>query len=315
MRMISNISWKKILLIIISLTIAIITIGGVAAYAFISKIQAPAVESKQSPSDVPALAAKPPEKKVTNRINILLFGLDDGDPDNPGSPRRSDTMIVAGINPDDKNVTILSIPRDSKVTIPGRPGYDKITHAYFYGGPNLAVRTVEDNFNIPINYYIAIDWKAFIRVVDILGGVDLTIEHDMNYDDPYENLSIHLKKGYQHLNGKQAGEYVRFRHDELGDIGRVQRQEHFLKALTNQMFQAGTILKLPALVGTISQYVQTDMNTYTMVKIATIFKDMKADFLHTQMVPGDFATIDELSYWVPDKGELQKIVNSKFTNQ
>ncbi|WP_371362601.1 Polyisoprenyl-teichoic acid--peptidoglycan teichoic acid transferase TagU [Sporomusa rhizae] len=313
--MISNISWKKILLIIISLTIAIITIGGIAAYAFISKIQAPAVESKQSSSDVPALAAKPPEKKVTNRINILLFGLDDGDPDNPGSPRRSDTMIVAGINPDDKNVTILSIPRDSKVTIPGRPGYDKITHAYFYGGPNLAVRTVEDNFNIPINYYIAIDWKAFIRVVDILGGVDLTIEHDMNYDDPYENLSIHLKKGYQHLNGKQAGEYVRFRHDELGDIGRVQRQEHFLKALTNQMFQAGTILKLPALVGTISQYVQTDMNTYTMVKIATIFKDMKADFLHTQMVPGDFATIDELSYWVPDKGELQKIVNSKFTNQ
>lgn len=315
MRMISNISWKKILLIIISLTIAIITIGGVAAYAFISKIQAPAVESKQSSSDVPALAAKPPEKKVTNRINILLFGLDDGDPDNPGSPRRSDTMIVAGINPDDKNVTILSIPRDSKVTIPGRPGYDKITHAYFYGGPNLAVRTVEDNFNIPINYYIAINWKAFIRVVDILGGVDLTIEHDMNYDDPYENLSIHLKKGYQHLNGKQAGEYVRFRHDELGDIGRVQRQEHFLKALTNQMFQAGTILKLPALVGTISQYVQTDMNTYTMVKIATIFKDMKADFLHTQMLPGDFATIDELSYWVPDKGELQKIVNSKFTNQ
>ncbi len=313
--MISKISWKKILLIIISLAIALITIGGVAAYAFISKIQAPASESKQSSSDIPALAAKPPEKKVNNRINILLFGLDDGDPDNPGSPRRSDTMIVAGINPDDKTVTILSIPRDSKVTIPGRPGYDKITHAYVYGGPNLAVRTVEDNFNIPINYYIAIDWKAFIRVVDILGGVDLNVEHDMNYDDPYENLSIHLKKGYQHLNGKQAGEYVRFRHDELGDIGRVQRQEHFLKALTGQMFQAGTILKLPALVGTISHYVQTDMNTYTMVKIATILKDMNADFLHTQMVPGDFATIDELSYWVPDIGELQKIVNSKFTNQ
>lgn len=313
--MISKTSWKKVLLIIISLTIFIITIGGVAAYAFISKIQAPTVESKQSSSDVPVLAAKPPEKTTNNRINILLFGLDDGDPDNPGSPRRSDTMIAASINPDDKTVTVLSIPRDTKVTIPGRPGYEKITHAFFYGGPDLAVRTVEDNFHIPINYYIAIDWKAFIRVVDILGGVDLNVEHDMNYDDPYENLSIHLKKGDQHLNGKQAGEYVRFRHDELGDIGRVQRQEYFLKALTRQMFQAGTILKLPALVGTISQYVQTDMNTYTMVKIATLFKDMKADFLHTQMVPGDFATIDELSYWVPDIGELQKIVNNKFINQ
>lgn len=314
----SKISWKKILFFTISLTFLIITLSGVAVYAFFSKIQVPASEGTQPSLNVPPVAAnspEQPEKKVNNHINILLFGLDDGDPDNPGSPRRSDTMIVASINLNDKTINLLSIPRDSKVNIPGHPGYDKITHAFFYGGPKLAVRTVEDNFHIPINYYATVDWKAFIKVVDILGGVDLTVEHDMNYDDPYENLSIHLNKGYQHLNGKQAGEYVRFRHDELGDIGRVQRQEHFLKELTNQMLQAGTILKLPALITTISQYIQTDMNTFTLAKIANILKDMKADSLHTQMLPGNFATIDDLSYWVPDMAETQKIVDSKFTNQ
>ncbi|WP_094605517.1 Polyisoprenyl-teichoic acid--peptidoglycan teichoic acid transferase TagU [Sporomusa silvacetica DSM 10669] len=313
--MASKIAWKKILFVIISLTTVIITLGGVAVYAFVNKIQVPASENKQPSLNVPPVTANAPERKENNRINILLFGLDDGDPDNPGSPRRSDTMMVASINPADKSVTILSIPRDSRVNIPGHPGYDKITHAFFYGGPNLAVQTVENNFHIPINYYITINWKAFIRVVDIVGGVDINVEHDMNYDDPYENLSIHLNKGYQHLNGEQAGEYVRYRHDELGDIGRVQRQEHFLKALTSQMLQAGTILKLPVLITTISQYIQTDMNTYTLAKIANILKDMNADFLHSQMVPGNFATIDELSYWVPDMTEVQKIVASKFTNQ
>ena len=297
---------------IVSLTIVILTLAGVAAYAFVSKIQVPESESKQYASPVTANA---PGEKVSNRINILLLGSDDGDPDNPGSPRRADTMIVASVNPEDKTVNILSIPRDSKVNIPGHPGDDKITHAFFYGGPDLAVRTVEDNFHIPINYYTVIDWKAFIRVVDILGGVDLNVEHDMNYDDPYENLSIHLHKGYQHLNGEKAGEYVRFRHDELGDIGRVQRQERFLKALTSQMLQAGTILKLPTLITMISQYVQTDMNMYTLIKIANVLKDMNADSLHTEMVPGDFATIDDLSYWVPDMAEMRKIVDSKFTSQ
>jgi LCP family protein required for cell wall assembly len=224
-------------------------------------------------------------------------------------------MIVASINPDNKTVNMLSIPRDSKVNIPGHPGYDKITHAFFYGGADLAVRTVEDNFHIPINYYVVIDWKAFIKVVDILGGVNLNVEENMNYEDPYENLSIHLYKGYQHLNGEKAGEYVRFRHDEMGDIGRVERQELFLKAIADQMLQAGTIFKLPTLITTISDYVQTNMNTYTLLKVANVLKDMNADALHAEMVPGDFATLDDLSYWQPNTAEVQKIVDSNFLSK
>lgn len=305
--------WKKVLLLILTFLMITIALAGVTVYAFLGKIQDSTSKTDSSPATIAAVTANVPEKG--NPINILLMGTDDGDPDNPENPRRSDTMIVASINPDQKTVNLLSIPRDSKVTIPGRPGYDKITHAFFYGGASLAVRTVEANFHIPINYYVTIDWQAFIKVVDILGGVDLNVEQDMDYEDPYENLSIHLHKGLQHLNGEKAGEYVRFRHDELGDIGRVERQERFLKALSAQMFKAGTLMKLPALITTISNYVQTDMNTYTLIKTATFLKNMNSDFLHAEMLPGDFATIDDLSYWLPNMAGVQQIVNSRFSNQ
>ncbi|MBP2658254.1 MAG: yvhJ [Firmicutes bacterium] len=263
------------------------------------------VDSSNTPEQV---------SSATNKnINILLLGLDDGDFDNPNSPRRSDTMIVASINPQDKTINLLSIPRDSRVSIPGYQGYDKITHAFFYGGPNLAVRTVESFLNIPIDHYIVIDWQAFIKVVDVLGGVNINVERAMNYDDPYENLSIHLSKGYQHLDGQNAGEYVRFRHDELGDIGRVQRQENFITALESQLLQTGTIFKLPSLITTINRYVHTDMNIYTMVQLAEIVKDVPSDGMHTDMLPGDFATIDDLSYWVPNMAQTRRVVRSMFT--
>lgn len=270
------------------------------------------VAEKNNQRDVPVTREDKEAPHENDRINILLLGLDDGDPENPGGPRRSDTMMVASINPGDNTVNIMSIPRDSRVNIPGYQGYDKITHAFYYGGADLAARTVETNFNIPIDHTIIMDWKAFIKVVDILGGVDIAVEHDMNYEDPYENLSIHLTKGYQHLNGQQSGQYVRFRHDELGDIGRVQRQSAFLKAFTNRLLRTGTILKLPSLVTTINQYVKTDMNTYALVKIASSLKDLHADSMQADMIPGEFATIDDISYWIPNMEKTQQIVNSKF---
>lgn len=153
-----------------------------------------------------------------------------------------------------------------------------------------------------------IDWQAFIKAVDILGGVDLNVEHAMNYDDPYEDLSIHLSKGFQHLDGQKSGEYVRFRHDELGDIGRVQRQGLYLHALESQMLQTGTLLKLPALAATLYGYVHSDMDIFTMVKLAETLKDVEPENLHTAMIPGDFATIDNLSYWLPDMANTKKMV-------
>jgi LCP family protein required for cell wall assembly len=307
--MIAKSVWKKIFFGVIGSIFFFIIAAGVALYSFVSTIEVPTSSSAKEQENISAITPNVPIDKTGNRINILLLGVDDGDPGNVESPRRSDTMIVASINPTDRTVELLSIPRDTRVNIAGRMGYNKITEAYFYGGSDLAVRTVSEFLQIPINNYVVIDWQAFIKIVDILGGVDLKIERDMNYEDPYENLSIHLHKGNQHLDGKKAGEYVRFRHDELGDIGRVQRQQYFLEALTNQLLQAGTILKIPSLLTTITHYVKTDLNSYTLLKVANILKDIKADSLHTDMVPGDFATINNSSYWLPDMAAMQKIID------
>jgi polyisoprenyl-teichoic acid--peptidoglycan teichoic acid transferase len=311
--MLTQIQWKKLLRIFTGIALSIIIMAGIGLYAFVSMLHAPETSKMvMATGQTVATAEAKDSNKTNHRINVLLLGLDDGDPDNPGSPQRSDTMIVASINPEDKTVNLLSIPRDSKTSIPGRQGYDKITEAFFYGGPNLSVRTVETYWGIPIDYYVVLNWNAFIKTVDILGGVDIDVEHDMNYDDPYENLHIHLAKGYQHLNGEKAGEYVRFRHDELGDIGRVKRQQHFLSALTSEMLQTKSILKLPSLIITLSKYIHSDMDVTTMVKLANIIKDMKPNGLHTEIIPGDFATIDDLSYWVPDMDKTHKLVESLF---
>ena len=127
--------------------------------------------------------------------------------------------------------------------LPGRKEVEKLGHAYAYGGPALTVKAVEDLLQIPVNYYVTLHWQGFIRCVDSLGGVDLYVEQDMDYEDPYAALAIHLNKGYQHLDGDKSGQYVRFRSDELGDIGRAQRQQRFLRALANQAFQWETLAK------------------------------------------------------------------------
>jgi LCP family protein required for cell wall assembly len=251
---------------------------------------------------------------LNNRINILLLGKDDGDGDNLKVAQRSDAMLVASVNPEDKTINLLSIPRDTKVNIPGHKGYEKIAHAYFYGGSTLAVQTVEETLHIPIHYYVAIDWQAFIKIVDILGGVDLYVEQDMDYEDPYANLRIHLTKGYQHLDGQKAGEYVRFRHDELGDIGRVQRQQRLLKALSDDTLHLGTILKLPALANTIQQYVNTDMTLFTMAKLVNGLKGFKTGGLRAEMLPGNFVTIDGLSYWVLEQEQTKKLIERLFNS-
>lgn len=310
--MTKKILWKRILLFLVISVVLLTAIAGAALYTFVNNIQAPVTSQLSVNQKILTDREKPSTDKFQQPINILLIGVDDGDLDSNSSPRRSDVIMVLSIDAEHKTMNLLSIPRDSRVMIPGYNGYTKINNAYFYAGADLALRTVTNFLHIPIDYYITIDWQSFIKIVDILGGVDLNVKNDMNYDDSYSNLSIHLEKGNQHLDGEKAGEYVRFRHDELGDIGRVERQQQFLQALNSQMLQSGTILKLPALMNTISKYVRTNMNLYDLIKVANMLRDMNADSLHTEMLPGDFATIDDVSYWAPDLDKTQILVKKMF---
>lgn len=302
-----KIRWSRLilLLVILGLIIASLCWAGMYVYKKITSTPAvsPAVETTKLP------------EPVGKNINILLMGIDDGDNENPGGPQRSDAMMLISINSENGKVEILSIPRDTRVQIPGHKGAEKITHAFFYGGSELAIRTVEDLLQLHVNHFIVINWQAFIKTVDLLGGVDLYVESNMNYEDPYANLEIHLTKGYQHLDGNQAGQYVRFRSDELGDIGRVQRQQRFLKALVDQIMQASTLLKMPKFMNTMDQYVTTDISTFKLLKLANNLKSFRSGCLHTEMLPGKFATIDGVSYWVHDQEQTNQLVERMLTGE
>ena len=150
---------------------------------------------------------------------------------------RSDMLMEAHLDFDRKTVTLLSIPRDTRAAIPGH-GVSKINAAHFYGGPSLTEKTVEANFGVPSDKFIALDFQGFEKAIDLLGGVDLKVDRKMDYDDNWGHLHIHLKPGMQHLNGQQAMGFVRFRHAD-SDFVRIQRQQTLLAALKAKLARPG----------------------------------------------------------------------------
>ncbi|HIU64785.1 MAG TPA: LCP family protein [Candidatus Avacidaminococcus intestinavium] len=262
-----------------------------------------------SPKPVPIVAADEniaTDETLNKRINILIMGIDDGDNEYKDAPKRTDAMLVASFDPTNKDVALLSLPRDTGVAISGHKTLDKLNHAYAYGGVSLAKKTVAGLLKIPIHHYVLLNWQGFIEVINILGGIDYYVEHDMNYEDPYADLSIHIAKGFQHMDGKTAGEYIRFRNDELGDIGRVQRQQRFLKALTTELFSLENVVKVPTLMNSINEHIETDMDLLTMIKAANSFKVFGGDKLRTQMLYGDFQTINDVSYWITTQEKVEQ---------
>jgi len=172
-----------------------------------------------------------------------------------GEIPRSDTMLVASLDPVKKKISVFSILRDTYVSIPDH-GTQRINSAIRYG-PNTAMQTVSDLLGIPIQYYVYTDFQGFIKLVDAVGGVDYEVEKDMVYktiaDGP--EYDIDLKKGYQHLDGNKALQYVRFRHDATSDFTRTERQRGFLKAVADKLISTTSIIKLPNILSQVTPYV------------------------------------------------------------
>jgi LCP family protein required for cell wall assembly len=236
------------------------------------------------------------------QLNLLILGLDGLETDEPGEPRRSDSLVLASFDLSKQNVAVLSIPRDTLVKIPGRdePEEEKINHAYAYGGVELSRQTAADFLGVPIDFYLILDAGGFIKLIDALGGIGLYVEDDMDYEDPYQNLYIHIKRGYQLMDGATAVKYVRFRSGELGDIGRVLRQQKFMEALSDQAFSLNGLLKLPSLWDTTRQSFQTDLTIPGALKMVRSFPYYSRRGIRFEMLPGNFQTIKGASYWETD---------------
>jgi LCP family protein required for cell wall assembly len=232
--------------------------------------------------------------KLTGNINILAVGIDDVQ----GS-HRSDTIAVVAINIEDRFVKVLSLPRDLRVQIEGR-GWQKLNHAYAYGGIDLLRSTINNFLGIPLHYHVIVNYQSFPKLVDLLGGVTIDVPKRLRYTDRAGGLHIDIPAGRQLLDGKTALEFVRFRHDALGDIGRIQRQQLFLREILNKIRQPETLAALPEIVEQATRFFQTEIQATQAIQLVNYLKDLEGSRFSFETMPGKAAMIDGISYWLGD---------------
>ena len=306
--------WGRIILVTVSFLL-IICIG----------IFSLAVYLKRNPEN--SLYTVPFVNKIINKINvknssgielpsfskrqtILILGVDsNGKGTDSIKGTRSDTIILANIDPHTKSINLVSVPRDSKVYIADNKGVDKINAAHALGGISLTKKTIEETFGVKINHYIIVHGSAVREIVDALDGVPVYVEKRMYYNDNAGDLHINLDKGLQVLNGVQAEGYLRFRHDGLGDIGRTSRQQNFLRGLTEKLQQPQTIAKLPELIKVVSQNVKTDMSIYELSRLAGFLKGISMDDVEVATLPGGPSQKGYISYWILDPDKTQEVID------
>ena len=252
--------------------------------------------------------------QLSRPVNILVMGIDPlaGASDNsPEFSGLSDTMLLLRLDPDDKSMSVLSIPSDSMVVIPGI-GLAKISLANSRGGSVSAARLVSRSLNnVPIERYVRITTGAFRELVDILGGVEVFVPQRMLYKDATQQLEIDLDPGWQTLNGDQAQQFARFRDSKVGDIRRVQRQQLLLKALRDRLTSPAIVPQLPRLTRIMEKYVDTNLSLPEMLALAN-FCVAEQDNFQMVLLPGSLSPLskDPSSYWIDPAG--QDRVMSKY---
>lgn len=300
-------SWGRILLLLVFIAAAL--------YAGVSCLfRAP--EQKPSGAD-PVQAASPSSEELPDEeaealrshyerkesfYTILVSGVDDG---NGGS----DTNILLAVDAADGYVYGVSIPRDTKAVVEGKN--HKINYAYNAGGMELLADVVSDQLGIPVDYTVLVDLRGFEALVNAIGGVDFYVPVNMDYDDPIQGLSIHIPKGTQHLNGADALKVVRFRHNNDGsgygseDIGRMQTQQDFLKAVAKKTLTLSNLDKIDDLVKIFNTYVETDLSLGNLAWLGKEAISIGADNIDFSTLPNTWKS----PYIYLDPDETLALVN------
>ncbi len=242
----------------------------------------------------------------SNKVNILVVGVDkDGD--------RSDVNMVVSADPDEKTINLLSIPRDTKIKLDNGKTTKINSCIGREDGDELLIEKVKEITGLPIHHFCKLNFAAVRNIVDILGGVEFEVPIDMNYDDPYQDLHIHIKKGKQIIYGEDAEGLLRFRSGYANaDLGRINTQQEFLKEMLKQKLSAKYLIKSPAIVGEITKNLDTNMSALYMLKYGLMFRDGDKVEFNTYTLPGAPKTIGGASYYIVNESETQSLIEDKF---
>lgn len=292
--------------------VVLLLIGGWIAYSYFTvadNLAPAAVTSKQ----LGEVLDQPVPERATEPEYVLILGADR----RPGQSRaRSDTILIARIDRAKREVSMLSIPRDSRVAISGH-GHDKITHANAFGGPALAVSTVKEYTGLPIHHFVEIDFAGFADVVDSLGGV--TLDVDAPIDDKHGSDTggvsgvTHISAGRQVLSGAEALTFVRSRAFSDGDFTRIRHQQQFLKALASQALAGENLPRLPGVIRTVSANIDTDLSVAELLSLASDFRGFDGESMKSVTLPGTPKRINGVSYVVSDEAEVRRIAQAFAT--
>ncbi|SHD78291.1 putative Transcriptional regulator [[Clostridium] ultunense Esp] len=270
--------------------------------------------------------------KDKGEILFLLMGIDDqdgtggvakvkekkieGEDRHKPTGKRTDTMILCKYNFETGDITMLSIPRDSRVNIRGRKEKEKITHAHSYGGPYLAMKTVKDFLNINLEYYVTVDYLAVREIVDAIGGVKIDIPKRMYYSDPTDKppLLIDFQPGLQTLDGDDSIRFLRYRPKKEGDLGRVENQKLFMKEFIKQTLKPKNITRLPKMIKTYYDYVDTNIPMNVILKGIGTANKIDLENMKTAIIPGVGEYIGGISYFIYDEEGTKQIIEEMFEN-
>lgn len=282
--------------------------AAVRAISLYRPFQAPASANPTAPGQE---EPEPPgseglETLPGDRQTFLVMGVEGWE----GEWGRSDSMMVVSYDPAAQRVAMLSIPRDLWTKIPGH-GYDKINHAFAYGGPTLSVETVERLLGIDINHWVAVSFEGFVEVIDALGGVEVNPPEPLYYHDPYDTrfgpdgLVIDIAAGPQVMDGLTALKYARFRADAEGDIGRMRRQQEIIKAAVKKAATPAVIGRAPQLISALYSTIGTDMSVGEMISLASKGRPALSNPIVTGTLTADEYWIDGVFYFGADLVDLR----------
>lgn len=257
--------------------------------------------------------------RLSRPVHVLVLGIDRVLDAPAGSVKgfggRSDTILLLRFDPSDRSVKMLSVPRDSRVNIPG-VGYSKINDANIHGGPALTARVLSKTLNdVPIDRYVRVTTDAFKEVVDLVGGVEVFVPYPMEYEDKTQNLKIDLEAGRQILNGEQAEQFARFRKDSYGDIGRVQWQQILLKALRQRLTSPAILPRIPQALNLLEKHIDTNLTWEEMLALVNFGRQLDRDKVQMVMLPGRFSQVEEFdhrSYWVISETGRDNVMTEYF---
>ncbi|UAL47024.1 LCP family protein [Sutcliffiella horikoshii] len=293
---------KRVLLVFLTLFLAVVAYGG---YLLFETYQA----ANNAYTELDREKSKYRDKEVEinkDPFSVLIMGIEDYS--SGGENGRTDTLIVATLNPKEKTMKLLSIPRDTLVYYEHLGYESRINHAHAYGGKEMTIEKVEELLEVPIDYYSTVNFEGFKNVIDIIGGVEVEVPFDFTEKSDVDNSLLQFTEGPMNLDGEEALAYARMRkQDPRGDFGRNDRQKQIIQAAMSEMLKPGNLLKVDDIAKEMGDNVQTNIRVSEGIGLSKLYAGFNSSSMENVTLEGSDDTSTGAYYFIPYEESILEV--------